>query len=344
MKIASLSKVILHLLEKGKEVSLEGIGNFFIKRESARIDEKSLIAHPPTQTILFNPDIHYHDSELLLHVADSLVMDVEKAKIELSELLQNTFQRIVKGEIVLLDGMGSLLMGENGRIKFKSLGSSSKALPQVELPNLTKSIDETPLVMVRNGRGFSDYRVKTAILIPIIGVVIFGLLQVLGFNFWEKKDALPTEKLLAEVPASRVNVKPQDQEPLDIPEETEKNTVKIYPDKELQPGNLSIPKAAASSDTPSDLNENTIGQSESNKPGIALIGVGYFSLEEEAKKLQSSIEKVEYETIIRNSGNYLQLAVIVPYQTREQLNAILLSIRRNFVTEAQIETWSYEVE
>jgi nucleoid DNA-binding protein len=340
MKIASLSKVILLLLEKGKEVSLEGIGNFFIKKESARIDEKSSIAHPPTQTILFNPDIHYYDSALLHHVAEAMVMDLEQAKMELSELLRDIVQRIIKGEIVVLEGIGSLLMGDNGRIKFKSLESTSVVLPEVELPNLTKSIDETPLVMVRNGRGFHNYRVRTAILIPIILVVIFGIFRLIGFDFWDKNESLPAEKVLAEVPSSRLNVKPQDANDVNLPQEAEKNTVKEYPNKELQPVTTKVPLATRRE----EQNNGASVESGSEYSGTALIGVGFFSLEEEAEILQTSLERVDYETIIRTAGNYLQLGVIVPYQSKDQLDAILLSIRRNFVSDAKIETLSYVVE
>lgn len=340
MKIASLSKVILDLLEKGKEVSLEGIGNFFIKKESARIDEKSSIAHPPTQTILFNPNIYYNDSELLYQVADSMSLDLEIAKRELSQLLRNMVQRIRNGETVTLDGIGSLLVGDNQRIKFKELESSAEALPQVELPYLTKSIDETPLVMVRNGRGFIDNKVKTAILIPFIAIVILGLFQIMGFGFWEKDNSLPVDKLLAEVPASRINSKPQDVNESSNSQPSEKNTLKIYPNKELQPSKLQ-PVEEIQHSKPAETDN---GASSPNYSGTALIEVGYFSLEEEAKKLQSSIERVNYETVIRPSGNYLQLGVIVPYQSRDQLNAILLSLRRNFVSDAQIETLHYKAE
>lgn len=343
MKIASLSKVILLLLEKGKEVSLEGIGNFFIKKESARIDEKSSIAHPPTQTILFNPDIHYHDSELLHHVADAMVMDLDKAKLELTELLRNIVQRIINGEIVFFEGIGSLLMGDNGRIKFKSLESTAEVLPKVELPNLTKSIDETPLVMVRNGRGFNNYKIRTAILVPIILVVLFGIFQILGIDFWKKEDSLPIEKVLAEVPSSRINVKPQDAKEQHLPEESERNRVKEYPNKELQPSTSNVPNVT---DHDEKMNRMELESRASSQDysGVALIGVGYFSLEEEARKLQSSFEKVQYETIIQTSGNYLQLGVIVPYQSKDQLDATLLSIRRNFVSDAQIVTRSYVKE
>ncbi len=340
MKIASLSKVILDLLEKGKEVSLEGIGNFFIKKESARIDEKSSIAHPPTKAILFNPNIYYNDSELLYHVADTMSLDLDLAKRELSELLGNMVQRIKKGEIVILDGIGSLLLDENQRIKFKELNSSAEALPQVELPYLTKSIDETPLVMVRNGRGFIDNKVKSAILIPFIAIVILGLFQIMGFDFWKKDPSLPVEKLLAEVPASRINSKPQDINESNNPQPSEKNTLKIYPDKALQPSNLK-PTEEIQKLKSAEIDKRASSQ---NYSGTALIGVGYFSLEEEAKKLQTSIERLSYETIIRPSGNYLQLGVIVPYQSRDQLNAIILSLRRNFVSDAQIEMLDYKAD
>lgn len=343
MKIASLSKVILVLLEKGKEVSLEGIGNFFIKKESAWIDEKSSIAHPPTQTILFNPNIHYYDSELLYQVADTLSLELELAKRELSELLQTIVQKISNGEIVTFEGLGSLLIGDNGRIKFKSLASPSEVLPQVELPNLTKSIDETPLVMVRNGRGFNNYKVKSAVLIPILAIVIFGLLQILGVDFWKKGDASAGEKLLAEVPTSRINVKPQDANTTNQLTLAEKNTVKEYPNKELQPVNLNVPKIANENQN-SEWLDSDKEQSAQEYAGVALIEVGYFSLEEEAKKLQTALEKVNYETIIRTSGNYLQLGIIVAYQSKNQLDAILLSIRRNFVSDAQIETLSFVPE
>ncbi|MEY2904585.1 MAG: hypothetical protein RJA52_601 [Bacteroidota bacterium] len=313
MEISLLSRILLDLLLKGKSVALEGIGLFSFKRQLAVVGSHDEFEDPNEYSVNFNPSIIFRDSNLIASVAEVLQVPESQAELSIGKSLRTIRAKMSKGEKVLLNGIGELTQDRDGSYIFCS---NTDVMASSNFDFFNSDNDELQIIHLESSANKGNTTKKIVFgnwwIFAILGVIVLSLGALLAF-YWiniSKEDS----KFVPTIP-EKTNIKPIQE-------------IEVVPEKTIQEIQIVPTKPPA-------IRQDLI---ESRK---AIINMGEFILEEDAQKLVKLLRSVKYEASLIYGENWIKVVVLIEYQDESTLNAALLSLRRNFVSQAFIENFNY---
>lgn len=199
MQMATYIKDLLYRYEC---VIVPSFGAFLTQYRAAHIDENQTF-YPPGKTLSFNRQLQTNDGILAHHVASNENCSYEVALQKVRKYAGKLSLQLSKGETVVLQNIGELLLNEERKIQFipsekENFSPSSFGLSSFVSPKIERIAEETPSKLV----SIAQEKKKTAI--PYMRYAAIGLLAItLGgfsglkiyegeiekYNFAEKKKA-----------------------------------------------------------------------------------------------------------------------------------------------------------
>lgn len=114
-----IKQYIYDLLFTQDCVILPKLGAFITKSESAVIDEKTKTITPPRKRVVFDDTLTTSNENLIAKtIAESEGIGIELALLEVEVFISDIQSRLLGGETVSLEGIGSLVLGQKGKINF----------------------------------------------------------------------------------------------------------------------------------------------------------------------------------------------------------------------------------
>ena len=163
---------IAELLYRYNCVVVPEFGAFLANTSSARIDEKRKTLYPPTKNLSFNQQLIKNDGLLVSHIANAKSLPYEELLEEVVEVSNQWKIRLEGGKSLVLDGIGKLWMGKEGKIQFSpeeghnylasSFGFSSFNATPVIREKLKEEVaqleEKVPFIITPESRGAVTYR------------------------------------------------------------------------------------------------------------------------------------------------------------------------------------------
>lgn len=313
MEISLLSRIMLDLLLKGKSVSLEGIGLFSFKRQLVIVGDLEESEEANDFSMSFNPSINFRDNNLIVLAAEALGVPESQAELIVGRLLRNLKGKMSKGEAVFLDGIGELTQDTDGSFLFCP---KPDFMASSNFDFFNSDNDDLHIIQLESSsnkrRHFSFFPQRKVAFLAIFILSIIGLGVVMFFKFYqnEKVEDKPIVPLV-----EKTNIKP-------IQEDQIKDYNNPVIEVENEPRTLVQPE-------------------KQNLLRTAVINMGEFTVEDDALKLERALKKLNYDAKVLNEGDIYKVVVLSPYKEESELRAALLSLRRNFVSQAFVENFSY---
>ena len=113
------STYISDLLYRYECVIIPGFGAFLAHRTSAYHDTEKNVFFPPKKRISFNAQLKENDGLLADYVAKAENLSYSEALAKVQVYAYSLETRILNGETILLDKIGSLSKNETSQIKFE---------------------------------------------------------------------------------------------------------------------------------------------------------------------------------------------------------------------------------
>lgn len=183
------STYISDLLYRYECVIIPGFGAFLAHRTSAYHDIEKNIFFPPKKRISFNAQLKENDGLLADYVAKAENLSYSEALAKVQVYAYSLETRILNGETILLDKIGSLSKNETSQIKFEpvtvtnyltdSFGLASFQTTPVTrevLKQEVEALEEKAPIHITTAR-----RTNTLLRYAAVGLLAIGLSGTLGF-------------------------------------------------------------------------------------------------------------------------------------------------------------------
>ena len=113
-----INAIIKDILTRREGVVVPGLGSFTTRYQSAMINFKRNIIHPPRKEIHFNPRITSDSDQLLAgYIASRENISISSAQSQIKEFVQTIKNQIASKGTYQLPGIGTLRKGEQGSIE-----------------------------------------------------------------------------------------------------------------------------------------------------------------------------------------------------------------------------------
>jgi nucleoid DNA-binding protein len=312
---------MLDLLQKGKSISLEGIGMFSFRRQYETVGIGDDFDESSEFSVNFNPSITFRDRALIEYVAEQLSIAESNSELVVGKILRTIRAKLDRGESVFLEGIGELSQDTDGSYLFFP---KPDFMATTNFDFFGNDRDEFPILPLESSSNHSNgvfsNRWKTVF-------IIIGLLFILGCLiglFYLKFGKTEAQKLVnSPINVEKTNIKPV--------EDKVKEDVSAKSDAFVE---MEVKEAVV---TKTPLNEIISRRT-------ATINMGEFSLESDALKLVQTLKKVDYDARLELSNHLFAVVVFIEYEEESTLKAALLSIRRNFVSNAFIQNFNLNNE
>jgi nucleoid DNA-binding protein len=100
-------------------VIVPGFGGFIGNYTPARIDKSSSTFFPPVKQISFNRNLNHNDGLLVGRISESAKMNYGDARNLVEEFVNDIRKRLVKGEKVVFENIGSFVNNHEGNVQFE---------------------------------------------------------------------------------------------------------------------------------------------------------------------------------------------------------------------------------
>ena len=194
-----LSQYISDLLHLHNYVIIPNFGGFVTNYLSAELESNQNFIHPPSKEILFNIHLTHDDGLLLQHICTKELISFDVAKIELELLIKDFKRRLLKGEFITFESIGSFYYNTDKSLVFEPLYTTNYLAESFGLPNLfvsplhsDYSLDKfeiqhnmSPSVNFKN-----NFIKAAAIGIPIVAIMGFLSLKTNVFRNTHSEAAL----------------------------------------------------------------------------------------------------------------------------------------------------------
>jgi len=313
MEISLLSRIMLDLLLKGKSVSLEGIGLFSFRRQLVIAGDHEDSEDANDFSMSFNPSINFRDSNLIVLAAEALGVPESQAELIVGRLLRNIKGKMSKGEAVFLDGIGELTQDTDGSFLFCP---KPDFMATSNFDFFNSDNDDLHIIQLESSsnkrRLLSNFTPRKFAILTILLLFFLGLSVGFYYKFY-RKERIENNSIAPFV--EKTNIKPIREDQI-----KESNIPIIEVEKEPLP---------------------LVNPEKQNFLRTAVINMGEFTVEVDAAKLEGSLKKLSYDAKVLTEGNLFKVIVLSPYKEESELRAALLSLRRNFVSQAFIENFNY---
>jgi nucleoid DNA-binding protein len=313
MEISVLSRIMLDLLLKGKSVSLEGIGLFSFRRQLVVAGDHDESEDVNDFSMNFNPSINFRDSNLIVLAAEALGIPESQAELIVGRLLRNIKGKMSRGEAVFLEGIGELTQDTDGSFLFCP---KPDFMATSNFDFFNSDNDDLHIIQLESSsnkkRHQSIFPEKKYAILAILLISFIGLGIAIFYKFYRNEKV--EHKTIVPL-VEKTNVKPIQEDQI-----IENNNPVFEVENKPQP---------------------LVNSEKPNLPRIALFNMGEFTVEEDALKLEVALKKLSYDARVMTEGNLFKVVVFSPYKEESELRAALLSLRRNFVSQAFIENFNY---
>jgi nucleoid DNA-binding protein len=100
-------------------VIVPGFGGFIGNYTPARIDKATSTFHPPVKLISFNRNLNHNDGLLVGRVSEAAKINYGDARNLVEEFAEDIRRRLLKGEKVIFDNIGSFTNNQEGNVQFE---------------------------------------------------------------------------------------------------------------------------------------------------------------------------------------------------------------------------------
>jgi nucleoid DNA-binding protein len=163
-------------------VIVPGFGGFIGNYTPARIDKLSSTFFPPVKQISFNRNLNHNDGLLVGKISESAKMNYADARNLVEEFVSDIRRRLLKGEKVVFENIGSFINNNEGNIQFEpdpntnyhldSYGLTSFQINPLENYDIRKRVlkykDKEPL------KRLSTRKIlwRAAVIVPLLAVLV----------------------------------------------------------------------------------------------------------------------------------------------------------------------------
>lgn len=296
-------KHISNLLYDHDCVIITNFGAFVCNHTSAKLDDVTGILSPPGKSILFNSQLKENDGLLINHISQKENISLDDAQIELAKFVEDCKKNLSQFKSLRFDKIGLLTLNDENKIIFSqdsNINYNKNSFGFQDLVNNKISRDhaevvEESLKIIKSKKTFNSKRIlkAAAILIPLIGISLLSITQ--------EKAVNQVYNQIAEL------------NPLSI-FKSEK--------KEIPVSNIIIKEVKKEIEKPSVV----IEKEQVSKKQYYIIA-GAFSIEANANKLQSRLNKWNYNSTVIRGENIMRVSYD-EFKSKEEALISLAKIRK----------------
>jgi nucleoid DNA-binding protein len=100
-------------------VIVPGFGGFIGNYTPARIDKTTNTFYPPVKQISFNRNLNHNDGLLIGRISESVKLNYDDARSMVEEFVNDLRRRLLHGEKVVFESIGSFINNQEGNIQFE---------------------------------------------------------------------------------------------------------------------------------------------------------------------------------------------------------------------------------
>ena len=296
-------KHISNLLYDHDCVIITNFGAFVCNHTSAKLDDVTGILSPPGKSILFNSQLKENDGLLINHISQKENISLDDAQIELAKFVEDCKKNLSQFKSLRFEKIGLLTLNDENKIIFSqdsNINYNKNSFGFQDLVNNKISRDhaevvEESLKIIKSKKTFNSKRIlkAAAILIPLIGISLLSITQ--------EKAVNQVYNQIAEL------------NPLSI-FKSEK--------KEIPVSNIIIKEVKKEIEKPSVV----IEKEQVSKKQYYIIA-GAFSIEANANKLQSRLNKWNYNSTVIRGENIMRVSYD-EFKSKEEALISLAKIRK----------------
>ncbi|POY35179.1 hypothetical protein C3K47_16500 [Solitalea longa] len=186
-----INKYIIQLLELNNEVTIPGIGGFYLSRTETNFDSQHGTFYPSAISVTFNPFRLSDDGVLRDVISDSEGLEKHMAEYELQKFIIKIKQGLSRNHRFELEGIGTLESDDMANVKFKStdnfiLNKANIGLKEViskpREPNRAVYAAEKKIVFAENTK--QENSVWKWLLISLAIIIIVSLIMMLAVQYY----------------------------------------------------------------------------------------------------------------------------------------------------------------
>ena len=117
-----------------QKIGLPGVGNFYIQTIPSKIDIVHRTVSAPAQAVHFSPDTPLNDRSFFDYLSREMRLNGIEAVTQFNEFSQSIHENAMQS-VVVLPGIGTLKLGEDGAFVFHPEIKSNPLLPNIHLDN-----------------------------------------------------------------------------------------------------------------------------------------------------------------------------------------------------------------
>ena len=296
-------KHISNLLYDHDCVIITNFGAFVCNHTSAKLDDVTGILSPPGKSILFNSQLKENDGLLINHISQKENISLDDAQIELAKFVEDCKKNLSQFKSLRFDKIGLLTLNDENKIIFSqdsNINYNKNSFGLQDLVNNKISRDhaevvEESLKIIKSKKTFNSKRIlkAAAILIPLIGISLLSITQEKAVN-----------KVYNQI--------------------AELNPLSVFKseNKEIPVNNIITKEVKKEIEKPSVV----IEKEQVSKKQYYIIA-GAFSVEANANKLQSRLNKWNYNSTVIRGENIMRVSYD-EFKSKEEALISLAKIRK----------------
>ena len=296
-------KHISSLLYDHDCVIITNFGAFVCNHTSAKLDDVTGILSPPGKSILFNSQLKENDGLLINHISQKENISLDNAQIELAKFVEDCKKNLSQFKSLRFDKIGLLTLNDENKIIFSqdsNINYNKNSFGFQDLVNNKISRDhaevvEESLKIIKSKKTFNSKRIlkAAAILIPLIGISLLSITQEKAVN-----------KVYNQI--------------------AELNPLSVFKseNKEIPVNNIITKEVKKEIEKPSVV----IEKEQVSKKQYYIIA-GAFSVEANANKLQSRLNKWNYNSTVIRGENIMRVSYD-EFKSKEEALISLAKIRK----------------
>jgi hypothetical protein len=170
-------------------VTVPGLGGFILQLQPAWINRSKNRIYPPSRSISFNSVLNHDDGLLISSIARSRQVSYRDAGNVVAEFTEICRRKIASGEAVVLDGIGELFTGPEGRLQFRQsdtgninnevFGMAPINLYAISKAEITNRLDRKPAdrkIPHQKERKSASVKWTLAVSVPIVLFLLYGII------------------------------------------------------------------------------------------------------------------------------------------------------------------------
>jgi hypothetical protein len=208
-------------------VTVPGLGGFILQSKPAWINRGKNRIYPPSRLISFNSLLNHDDGLLISSIAKAREVSYREAGSVVAEFTEVCKRKIASGEAIVMEGIGELIPGQEGRLEFRQSGNESfnnKVFGMASISLYTKEktpgttrLDQKPVdrkIKRQKERKPASVKWTLAVSVPVILFLLYGIIfpqsiqqiytQYSGFLFLYNRIENKTE--IPSTPVSTITV------------------------------------------------------------------------------------------------------------------------------------------